>query len=130
MQGVTAMKYDITVTREGRWWMVEVPALDLLTQARRVSEIETMAREIIAVTRDVKMSDVEVDITAFIVDGVDMLTVINDVRAKRDAAEAAERAAGEAMRDAVRALTSHSAPVRDVGELLGVSHQRVSQLSH
>jgi hypothetical protein len=130
MQGVTAMKYDITVTREGRWWMVEVPALDLLTQARRVSEIETMAREIIAVTLDVKMSEVEVHIAAFVVDGVDMLAVINDVRSKRDAAERAEREAGEAMREAVQVLTSHSAPVRDVGELLGVSHQRVSQLAH
>lgn len=124
------MKYDINVTREGRWWMVEVPALDLLTQARRISEIEQMAREIIAVTRDVRLSEVEVDMKSFIVDGVDMLAVISEVRAKRDAAEHAEKEASEAMRGAVQALQSASTPVRDIGEILGVSHQRVSQLAN
>src|SRR5665647_2131575 len=40
MQGDPSMKtYDITVTREGKWWMVAVPAIDGLTQARRLSEI-------------------------------------------------------------------------------------------
>ena len=30
--------YDVVVTREDRWWMIAVPAIDGLTQARRVTE--------------------------------------------------------------------------------------------
>jgi hypothetical protein len=35
--------YDIEVTRDGRWWMFHIPALDGLTQARFRGEIEEMA---------------------------------------------------------------------------------------
>ncbi len=47
------MKYDVNVTRDGRWWMVEVPAIDGLTQARRISEVEEMARSLIAIELDI-----------------------------------------------------------------------------
>ncbi len=45
--------YDVTVTRDGSWWMVEIPALDGLTQARRLSEVTEMSRSYVAVTLDV-----------------------------------------------------------------------------
>lgn len=58
------MKYEARVTREGRWWAIEVDAAGgLHTQARHLSEARLMARECVAVTLDVPLSDVEVDIT-------------------------------------------------------------------
>ena len=45
-------EYKIEIERDGRWWMVHVPELDGLTQARRLSEAELMGREWIAVTTD------------------------------------------------------------------------------
>jgi hypothetical protein len=52
--------YDVTLTREGRWWMVHIPALDGLTQARRLSEAELMAREYIAVDTGTSLDEVAV----------------------------------------------------------------------
>jgi hypothetical protein len=53
--------YEVKVTREGKWWMVAIPAIDGLTQARRLSEAELMAKEYIAVTLDVPVESVDVD---------------------------------------------------------------------
>jgi hypothetical protein len=42
--------YEISVYREGRWWMIYVPEIDELTQARHVSQTQDMARSLIAVS--------------------------------------------------------------------------------
>jgi hypothetical protein len=56
-------EYKAEVTREGRWWMIYVPEIDQLTQARRVGEIEDMARELIAVSTDTPLSKIRVHVT-------------------------------------------------------------------
>ncbi len=53
--------YRAEVRREGKLWLVEVPAIDGLTQARRLSEAQLMARELIAVTLGVPLSEVDVE---------------------------------------------------------------------
>ena len=50
--------YDVDVSRDGHWWMVEVPSIGALTQARRMDEVEEMARSIIAVALDLPPSEV------------------------------------------------------------------------
>lgn len=55
--------YDAVVTRDGRWWMIEVPEVDGLTQARRLDEVEKMAREYIAVTLDLPISQVAASVS-------------------------------------------------------------------
>lgn len=123
------MRYDITVTRDGRWWMIEVPAIDGLTQARRVSEIEDMARSLIAVTLDVAMSQVEIGETHVIVPSLGDITAYRDaVAAARAEAEAAEARASKVMREKAHALVDADVPLRDAAAMLGVSYQRVHQL--
>ena len=124
------MQYDVNVYREGRWWMIEVPAIDALTQARRVSDIKDQAVSLIAISLDVPASQVEIKVVSMRIDDVDALALVEHVKAARDAAEHAEAQAREETREAVRTLTEHDATMRDVGELLGVSHQRVAQLAH
>jgi hypothetical protein len=53
-------EYSAIVTREGKWWMISIPEIDGLTQARRLDDASKMAREYIAVTLDVPMSKIEV----------------------------------------------------------------------
>jgi hypothetical protein len=60
-KGVPVPTYDIEVTRDGRWWMIHIPALDGLTQARFPTEIDDMARDYIAVTLDIPIADVRVN---------------------------------------------------------------------
>jgi hypothetical protein len=55
--------YAVTVTREGRWWMLAVPDIDGLTQVRRIEDAELMSRELIAVTLDIPLEDVAVTVT-------------------------------------------------------------------
>lgn len=52
--------YEIEVYRDGRWWMIRIPELDGLTQARWPGEVKSMARSYIAVSTGVSIRDVAV----------------------------------------------------------------------
>jgi hypothetical protein len=52
--------YEYSVQRDGRWWMVHIPELDGVTQARFPGEVELMAREWIAVSQGIPFSDIAV----------------------------------------------------------------------
>ena len=52
------LTYDIEVTRDGKWWIIHIPVLDGLTQARFPGEIEDMARDYIAVTTDTPIEEI------------------------------------------------------------------------
>jgi hypothetical protein len=121
--------YKVEVTRDGRWWMINVPDIDQLTQARRINEIEDMARSLIAVSTDTPLTDVSVHITGITVPGLgDVAALAYAVTAERNAAAHAAEVAQEHTAQAARSLTDAGIPVRDTAELLGVSPQRVSQL--
>ncbi|MFD3406154.1 hypothetical protein ACFWUU_36050 [Kribbella sp. NPDC058693] len=120
--------YEVTVERDGRWWMVAVPELDGLTQARRLDEVEQMAREYIAVTTDVPLSRVAVEVSGIAADGQDLLEAKTLVDGLRRRAKDLEAMIAELTREVASSLTDASVPVRDVSNVLGISHQRVSQL--
>jgi hypothetical protein len=122
--------YDAMVTREGRWWMIEIPELDGLTQARRLDEVERMAREYIAVTTDVPLSQVAVEIFGIEVAGQDLVEAKTLVDGLRRRAQELEALVADLTREVASVLTDADVPVRDVSSVLGVSHQRVSQLVH
>ncbi|MCF4005609.1 hypothetical protein L1O03_00205 [Corynebacterium uropygiale] len=54
---------DATVTRDGQWWLVEVPEFDISGQAARLTDAEDVAREITALWLDVPEEDVSVTLT-------------------------------------------------------------------
>ncbi|MET9274386.1 hypothetical protein [Kribbella sp. NPDC003557] len=118
----------MTVSREDRWWMVAVPELGGVTQARRLDEVEQMAREFIAVSTDVPLSKVAIEVAGIDADGQNLLEAKTLVDALRRRAKDLEALVAELTREVASALTDASVPVRDVSSILGVSHQRVSQL--
>ena len=120
--------YDITVAREGKWWMIDVPAIDGLTQARRLSEIKDMAVSLIAITVDVPASQVDVNVVAMIVDGTDLVERRRQIDAERESARDAERKVTALTMDLVCKLAADNVPLRDIGEAVGVSFQRVHQM--
>ncbi|MFW6600075.1 hypothetical protein ACQBAU_18550 [Propionibacteriaceae bacterium Y2011] len=119
--------YDVSVTREGRWWMVEIPQHDLLTQARRLADVEGEARSVLSVTLDVPPSTIELDIHIH-VGGDDLADVRRDIEALKSRAAEAEAQVSTLMRDVAVRMAADEIPVRDIGEVLGVSHQRAHQL--
>jgi len=120
--------YDIRVYRDGRWWMIEIPELDGLTQTRRVADITKEATDYIALAIGMAPSQVAVKVTGLKVGTVDVLargreleeltTKVRELEAKRSV---------EAVSIA-KDLADADVPVRDIGEVLHVSYQRANQL--
>lgn len=120
--------YRVNVTREGKWWMVEIPELDELTQARRLSEAETMARDLIALRTITAPDSFDIDMHVDVDDIPDAGTRAEKIRNERREAERLERQALAESKVLARELADRQVPVRDIGEILGVTFQRASQL--
>ncbi|MGO9875904.1 MAG: type II toxin-antitoxin system HicB family antitoxin [Acidimicrobiia bacterium] len=122
--------YTVVAERdEAGWWAVRVLELPgVLTQARRLDQVEKFAREAIDLAVSVghaPKGKFAVQIDPRVPGFGDDLAAVRAVRvdAERLQTEAAERTRVIARRLAQRGLT-----VRDIGAALGVSHQRAAQL--
>ena len=122
--------YTVVAERdEAGWWAVRVLELPgVLTQARRLDQVEKFAREAIDLAMSVghaPKGKYAVQIDPRVPGLGDDLAAVRAVRvdAERLQTEAAERTRVIARRLAARGLT-----VRDIGAALGVSHQRAAQL--
>ncbi|KXX56830.1 hypothetical protein [Rhodococcus sp. LB1] len=120
--------YKVEVTRDGKWWMVSIPELDGLTQARRLGETEQMAREFIAVETGTPIADVVVDLGVAVGAVTDASARAEQIRKDREEAARLESLALTESRILAQCLAKENVPVRDIGELLGVTFQRASQL--
>lgn len=120
--------YEVQVTRDGKWWMVAIPELDGLTQARRLSEATEMARSYIAVTLDISPESFDVKINLGSVDGVSIDDALATIAKDREEARRLEREASQKAVALAKALAYEGVPLRDVGTILEVSHQRAHQL--
>ena len=121
------MTYQAEVTREGRWWMIRVPSIDALTQARNVAEVPLMARELIAVHEGKKLDDVGVSVSYLDINGVDGERV-SGLADERRATDAVVKAIADRTAGLARDLVAAHIPLRDIAQLLGISHQRVHQI--
>jgi len=121
--------YGATVTREGRWWMVAIPEIDGLTQARRIDEAELMARELIAVSLGVALEEIAVTVTVESVGEVPVRSIVERIESDRRTAAELERGASSRAIELAKQLAAENVTVRDVGSILHVSYQRAHQLT-
>ncbi|AQY01619.1 hypothetical protein [Microbacterium foliorum] len=56
------MMYDVTLERDGKFWLIRIPELDGVTQARTHDEVPDMARDYIAITLDVPADSFEISV--------------------------------------------------------------------
>lgn len=120
--------YTARVTREGAWWMIHVPVLDALTQARRLSEVEEMARSLVAVTLDVPADQIHVDVEIESAGKIRVAHRLASLDADRRRAEQAQARFRTRQRTMAVDLAREGLTVRDIGSVLGVSFQRAQQL--
>ncbi|MEO8261520.1 MAG: hypothetical protein ABI566_03035 [Pseudolysinimonas sp.] len=120
--------YSANVTRDGKWWMVAIPELNGLTQARRLSEAELMAREYIAVQVDVPLDHVHVDLSVQKVAQIDVAVALAEIASDHVRAAALEEDVRMRTEQLARRLAEAKVPLRDIGTLMGVSFQRAHQL--
>ncbi|PZE63093.1 antitoxin HicB [Curtobacterium sp. MCPF17_047] len=115
--------YDVTVEREGRWWVFEIPELDTAGQARNLAEVSDEARGIISAWEHVDIDSIDVSVT---------VTSAEDAQAEWQKAEAelaaAQARVGERKRSIVVTLRSKGLTADDTGRVLGISKQRVFQI--
>jgi len=109
--------------------MISVPEIDGLTQARRLSEVERMARELIAVTLDLRLSQVAVEVAFGDIDGIPVGSFIQHISSEKAEAARLEEDATAKTKTLVQQLIAHNVPLRDIGAMLGLSFQRVHQLA-
>jgi DNA-directed RNA polymerase specialized sigma subunit len=119
-------RYKVLVRRSGRWWAFEAPAVPgAFGQTRRLDQIEDAARDVVAMMLDLPEESIGIDVER----SLDALEpIIQDVQEKRKNAELMLLFALLAMVYAVHRLRAEGLSTRDTAELVGVSHQRVSQL--
>jgi predicted RNase H-like HicB family nuclease len=123
-----ASSYRAVATRSGDWWAITIPQLPgAFSQCKRLDQVEAMAREVIALMLDTDPADV---------DGVEVDVQLPDqladdlaaLRRSERLADDARQAATHAQQRAAEQLRATGLSVRDIVQLLGVSHQRVSQI--
>ena len=123
--------YDVIVTRSGDWWAIEITAGlpdDVLgvSQARRLTQVHDMARNLIGDLLEVEPAEVDVRVLVQLPPELqDMVELYRDAGivehvARTEAALARSRAAS--------ALLNADLTMRENAEVLGVSHQRIKQL--
>ncbi|OMQ14499.1 hypothetical protein A7K94_0216205 [Modestobacter sp. VKM Ac-2676] len=125
VMNVTAM-----CERSGEWWAVRVPEVEgAFTQAKRLDQVPGMVADAVAMLADVPAESVDVRVE--VVD-VSMRPFREGwARAQdleRQARELQVEAANE-RRNAVVGLRLQGLSVRDIGQIVDVSPQRVSQLA-
>lgn len=121
-------RFLVHVRRDERWWMVSVPQVGGLTQARRLADVVTMARELISVSLDVAPEDMEITLDIERIGDLDVQSRLEEIARERREAQELERRLGEHTRSLARDLAALDVPQRDIGAVLGVSRQRAQQL--
>lgn len=125
------MTYPVLATRSGDWWSIEVtaglPANVLgVSQARRLTEVQPIARNLIGDLLEIDPETIQVSVDVVLPDNV-----THAVEFAHDATtieQAARAEAAKARSRAAIALIDAKMTMREAGQVLGVSHQRIKQL--
>jgi hypothetical protein len=127
---MTARKlYTASARRSGGWWAISVDGLaGAHTQVRRLDQAEAMAREVIALVLDTPGDSFDVLVTPELTRP--QRAALNDLeRAKANYAEASAEMTRRQREVAGLLVKKDGLTVRDAATVLGVSFQRVSQLT-
>lgn len=121
--------YGVTVVRHGRWWAIGVPELPgVHSQARRLDQVDAMAREAIALLLGVAEDSFDLAIHPDLASLGGLQASIEAALEAREAAELAQDRASSTTRHAVGEIRRSGYTSRDAGALLGLSNQRISQI--
>ncbi len=121
------MTYTARARRSGSWWAIDVPELPgVYSQARRLDRVEPMARDAIALFLDVDPATLDIRVETDL--PADLRRDVEAVGRLRAEADRLQAESSGAMRHLTHDLLGRGLSVRDAAAILGISHQRVSQL--
>jgi len=119
--------YDYRAYREGKWWMVEIPAIDGLTQARHLTDVEDIARSYISLDQDVPPSEVQLRRASVNVRGRDVTADAGEVTRLRNSAAELHRHATTLRQQLVAQLVDDGVPIRDIGTVPDAAQELARQ---
>lgn len=121
------MTYTARARRTGAWWAIDVPDLPgVYSQVRRLDRVESMARDAIALFLDVDPATLEIRVETNLPS--ELRRDVDAVGRLRAEADRLQVESSGAMRHVTHELLGRGLSVRDAAAILGISHQRVSQL--
>jgi hypothetical protein len=132
MVAMNRRAFRVVVTREDGQWLANVPELQgAHTYARSLPSLDQAVREVVVVAADLPdeaMPELVLDYDYHTGDPQLDATALEVRRLRRQADDLAATAAARTGRAAAQ-LVARGLSVRDVAALLGISPQRVSQLT-
>lgn len=123
----TKNSYKVLLSEEGGVWLIEAVGLQgVRSFGRTVTSAVENVREAIAAAEDLdQWNDLDLIITV----GDDGTTaVLGRLREARRLEKSASAERDTAVKDAIAALRGEGMSYRDIGTVIGMSHQRVAQL--
>ena len=121
------MTYTAWARRSGGWWAIDVPELPgVYSQARRLDRVEPMARDAIALFLDVDPATLDIRVETNLPS--ELRRDVDAVGRLRAEADRLQAESSGALRHLTQELLGRGLSVRDAAAILGISHQRVSQL--
>jgi DNA-directed RNA polymerase specialized sigma24 family protein len=126
---ITNMRtYSVQVFRDGGFWILEVPELRAVGQARTLASAGGTARELVALWLDVPADQVHVVLDYSRIDP-EAIELAAGARSEQARAEELSRVAARRLRQAARRLVkTDGLSLRDTATVLGVTFGRVQQL--
>ena len=124
--------YRVVVTREDGAWLADVPELEgAHTYARTLPALDRAVREVVVMAADRPDEDMPALRLAYEyrTGDPDVDTTAAKVRALREEADQLVATAIARTAAAAELLVARGLPVRDVAAMLGISPQRVSQIT-
>lgn len=132
MAAMSGDTYRVVVTREDGQWLADVPSLEgAHTYARSLPTLDQAVREVVVLAVDLPDEAMPVLVLDYEYHTGDASLDVTAQEVRQLRREADELAAAAASRTgrAVAELVARGLSVRDVAALLGISPQRVSQLT-
>lgn len=115
-----------TATRDGKWWIADfaIDGKEYGTQGKTLEKLEAMVKDAASLMTGKPGTQFTVD---FEIAGLDQERILNYRQASKEAKQAEEKLS-LASRRAASSLIGAGLTLRDVGKIMNISFQRVSQL--
>lgn len=117
---------EASASKEGKWWNIVISDLDQVTATKKMSEVQEYATSLAAVALDVPETEIDVRVSFRLPEEAEAAW-----QAARDETRRAREltiTAAAHTRTVVRTLSDGGCTVREIGVLLDISNQRVSQI--
>lgn len=117
---------EATAYKEGKWWMISIPEIDGLSQAKTVETVPNMAADLAAIILNVPQEAVSVNITYRLPEAAAVIDrQWHEAKAQVVTAEAT---AADKLAELATTLKANGWTLKDIAAVTGYTFQRIAQI--